>query len=193
MKLAGGLNQYRYTPNPTGWVDPLGLSDCPGAGGCKRPAIGEWDPAGTVKVDEGDVELPSSEKQSEYLYRGDLRRPDEIFDNGFISLGRSTDLRLHVWDNRNPPSNFVSTSTDPEVGIDFGTQFRTKKGFLYTLKKIDGHDINKELHPNDVPYSYEDEIAIPDRIKSDDILGATPLKKDGSYVGYSLPNPQRKR
>ncbi|MHC8402128.1 RHS repeat-associated core domain-containing protein [Pseudomonas sp. MDT1-17] len=33
IKLAGGLNQYQYTPNPTGWVDPLGLScnPCPGA------------------------------------------------------------------------------------------------------------------------------------------------------------------
>ncbi|WP_285416606.1 RHS repeat protein [Pseudomonas sp. efr-133-TYG-5] len=33
VKLAGGLNQYRYVPNPTGWVDPLGLAcaPCPGA------------------------------------------------------------------------------------------------------------------------------------------------------------------
>jgi len=30
-KLAGGLNGYRYTVNPTGWVDPLGLAcKCPG-------------------------------------------------------------------------------------------------------------------------------------------------------------------
>ncbi|MBI6695109.1 RHS domain-containing protein, partial [Pseudomonas corrugata] len=29
-KLKGGLNGYRYTLNPTGWVDPLGLVDCPG-------------------------------------------------------------------------------------------------------------------------------------------------------------------
>ena len=26
IKLAGGLNSYQYVPNPTGWVDPLGLS-----------------------------------------------------------------------------------------------------------------------------------------------------------------------
>ncbi|TDV50509.1 RHS repeat-associated protein [Pseudomonas helmanticensis] len=33
IKLAGGLNQYQYVPNPTGWVDPLGLTctPCPGA------------------------------------------------------------------------------------------------------------------------------------------------------------------
>src|SRR5690606_34129957 len=34
IKLAGGLNNYQYVPNPTGWVDPLGLSgvkgECPG-------------------------------------------------------------------------------------------------------------------------------------------------------------------
>ncbi|NAT24519.1 RHS repeat domain-containing protein, partial [Pseudomonas syringae] len=32
IKLAGGLNSYQYVPNPTGWVDPLGLtSGCPDA------------------------------------------------------------------------------------------------------------------------------------------------------------------
>ncbi len=32
IKLAGGLNNYQYVPNPTGWVDPLGLSgNCPDA------------------------------------------------------------------------------------------------------------------------------------------------------------------
>uniref|UniRef100_UPI0018F868EE RHS repeat-associated core domain-containing protein n=1 Tax=Pseudomonas palleroniana TaxID=191390 RepID=UPI0018F868EE len=33
VKLAGGINAYQYVPNPTGWVDPLGLvcgpTDCP--------------------------------------------------------------------------------------------------------------------------------------------------------------------
>ncbi|WP_338476783.1 RHS repeat-associated core domain-containing protein [Pseudomonas khavaziana] len=33
VKLAGGVNAYQYVPNPTGWIDPLGLacspSDCP--------------------------------------------------------------------------------------------------------------------------------------------------------------------
>ena len=26
IKLAGGLNNYHYVPNPTGWVEPLGLN-----------------------------------------------------------------------------------------------------------------------------------------------------------------------
>ncbi|WP_148051255.1 RHS repeat domain-containing protein, partial [Pseudomonas brassicacearum] len=61
-KLAGGLNGYRYTVNPTGWVDPLGLVDCPGKGGC-RPAVGEQDPAAKVGVDEGGPRLPMTAEQ----------------------------------------------------------------------------------------------------------------------------------
>ncbi|AOE62443.1 RHS repeat-associated core domain-containing protein [Pseudomonas corrugata] len=186
-KLAGGLNGYRYTLNPTGWVDPLGLVDCPGKGGC-RPAVGEQDPAAKVGVGEDELSPP----KPKFLYRGDLRTPEVIFKEGFVSLGKSTDLRLHVLDNRNPLSNFVSTSTDVDVGIDFGTRYGTQKGYLYVLKRIPGRDVNKELPRKDIPYSYEHEIAIPDRIKTEDILGVTPLKKDGSYVGYSLPNPERK-
>ncbi|RON25491.1 RHS repeat-associated core domain-containing protein [Pseudomonas lini] len=56
IKLAGGLNQYQYTPNPTGWVDPLGLSgNCPPPNkpGCSAP-----DGVAGVRVDEGDPPLP---------------------------------------------------------------------------------------------------------------------------------------
>ncbi len=32
VKVAGGINAYQYVPNPTGWVDPLGLNaNCPGS------------------------------------------------------------------------------------------------------------------------------------------------------------------
>ncbi len=41
--LAGGLNNYQYVPNPTGWVDPLGLTsvkgDCPGVHGSYSPIV----------------------------------------------------------------------------------------------------------------------------------------------------------
>jgi RHS repeat-associated protein len=33
VRLAGGINAYQYVPNPTGWVDPLGLNNCPGGAG----------------------------------------------------------------------------------------------------------------------------------------------------------------
>ncbi|WP_278938506.1 RHS repeat-associated core domain-containing protein [Pseudomonas helleri] len=38
IKLAGGLNSYQYVPNPTGWVDPLGLCSVEGGSpGSKKP------------------------------------------------------------------------------------------------------------------------------------------------------------
>ncbi|WP_311885958.1 MULTISPECIES: RHS repeat-associated core domain-containing protein [unclassified Pseudomonas] len=58
IKLAGGLNNYQYVPNPTGWVDPLGLNgNCPGGPDCKP---GTEDPAATAKVDENTPPIPGS-------------------------------------------------------------------------------------------------------------------------------------
>jgi len=31
VRLNGGENLYRYAPNPTGWMDPLGLTTCAGS------------------------------------------------------------------------------------------------------------------------------------------------------------------
>ena len=57
VKLAGGLNGYQYVPNPTGWVDPLGLSTCPGGDGCK-PEVFDTDPANRTRTDEGAPSAP---------------------------------------------------------------------------------------------------------------------------------------
>jgi RHS repeat-associated protein len=53
VKLAGGLNQYQYTPNPTGWVDPLGLAciTCPGPGTADGP-FSEIVPGGGLEAHE---------------------------------------------------------------------------------------------------------------------------------------------
>ncbi|MDE9448539.1 RHS repeat-associated core domain-containing protein, partial [Xenorhabdus bovienii] len=33
--LVGGKNPYSYVSNPTGWIDPLGLTPCSGSSGIK--------------------------------------------------------------------------------------------------------------------------------------------------------------
>ncbi|WP_085656308.1 RHS repeat-associated core domain-containing protein [Pseudomonas sp. B11(2017)] len=189
VKLAGGLNQYRYVPNPTGWVDPLGLNDCPGGDNC-NPIARTVDPAKSAKLDEVEPPLPTSAQKEEYLYRGDMKHPEEIFETGFLRKGESKDLLLHAIDSSNPPSYFISTSPSLHTGIEFGTKFRTRKGYVYALRKMLGLHVNKELG-NLTPFAEETEIAIPGGIHRSEILGATPLKKDGSYVGYSIPNPNR--
>ncbi|SDU51273.1 RHS repeat-associated core domain-containing protein [Pseudomonas moraviensis] len=60
VKLAGGLNQYQYVPNPTGWVDPLGLSCICPPSAPRRPMRYE---AGRVVVEEGAPPLPKMTAQ----------------------------------------------------------------------------------------------------------------------------------
>ncbi|WLH09983.1 RHS repeat-associated core domain-containing protein [Pseudomonas lurida] len=57
VKLAGGINAYQYVPNPTGWIDPLGLSSCPGADDCKS-TVKAPNPFDDVKVDSGEPFTP---------------------------------------------------------------------------------------------------------------------------------------
>ena len=187
IKLAGGLNSYQYVPNPTGWVDPLGLSSCPGEAEEYGNTTEISEPTSQAFVSEG---IPS-QPEIQYLYRGDTRSSDVIFSEGFKSIGESMDLELHIFDNNTPPSNFISTSTSADVAIDFGTAYRTKPGQFYILKLIQGRNVNHELGTK-VPFPEEMEIAIPNQILKEDILGVTPVNADGSYVGYSIPNPAGK-
>ncbi|MBT2372431.1 RHS repeat-associated core domain-containing protein, partial [Pseudomonas fluorescens] len=189
VKLAGGLNGYQYVPNPTGWVDPLGLNRCPGGDGCK-PKSGTENPTEQVKVDRGSPSAPKPARKPSYLYRGDSREPDEIFRDGFESRGESTDLYLHSLNNASPPSKFIPTSTSSKQALVFASNFGFEEGFLYTLKKIPGRDVNKELGTRS-KHKNELEIAIPGRIDTKDILGASPVNEDGTYKGYTLLNPNR--
>ncbi|WP_407058073.1 RHS repeat-associated core domain-containing protein [Pseudomonas marginalis] len=76
VKLAGGINGYQYARNPTGWVDPLGLSTCPGGNGCKSTHHAD-EPGKHAKVDEGDAELPKG-ADSKLSRRGAFKRAKAI-------------------------------------------------------------------------------------------------------------------
>ncbi|CRM90718.1 Cell wall-associated polypeptide CWBP200 [Pseudomonas sp. 22 E 5] len=189
VKLAGGINTYQYVPNPTGWVDPLGLSTCPGGDRCTPQSTVE-SPTEQVKADEQAPSPPTSLRKRSYLYRGDSREPDEIFEKGFESRGTSTDLYLHALNNASPPSNYVPTSTLRKQALVFASNHGFEEGFLYTLKRIPGRDVNKELGTRS-KHKNETEIAIPGRIDSKDILGASPVNEDGTFKGYTILNPNR--
>ncbi|NNA43952.1 type IV secretion protein Rhs [Pseudomonas lactis] len=69
VKLAGGINGYRYVPNPTGWVDPLGLSaNCPDSGKkkpiCSLPAepdIPDVSRRGAFRQAKRDANVPMTQ------------------------------------------------------------------------------------------------------------------------------------
>ncbi|MGZ0714301.1 RHS repeat-associated core domain-containing protein [Pseudomonas palleroniana] len=68
VKLAGGINAYQYVPNPTGWVDPLGLSKCPGGDGC-NPARNAENPTNYSKTNDGEPTLPVPDSRQENIVR----------------------------------------------------------------------------------------------------------------------------
>ncbi|WP_256534877.1 RHS repeat domain-containing protein, partial [Pseudomonas sp. 35 E 8] len=59
VKLAGGINAYQYVPNPTGWVDPLGLNSCPGGKKCK-PTTEAEEPETEAKANYGEPPPPTT-------------------------------------------------------------------------------------------------------------------------------------
>jgi uncharacterized protein RhaS with RHS repeats len=68
VKLAGGINAYQYVPNPTGWVDPLGLNTCPGANACKPEDKAE-SPTRNAKAPDGEPTLPVTTSNQEKTVR----------------------------------------------------------------------------------------------------------------------------
>ncbi|WP_426135260.1 RHS repeat-associated core domain-containing protein, partial [Pseudomonas sp. PWP3-1b2] len=68
VKLAGGVNAYQYVPNPTGWVDPLGLNTCPGGDGCK-PERNAKSPTKLAQTNDGEPSLPAPASKQENIVR----------------------------------------------------------------------------------------------------------------------------
>ncbi|EJM83803.1 MULTISPECIES: RHS repeat-associated core domain-containing protein [unclassified Pseudomonas] len=119
VKLAGGLNGYRYALNPTGWVDPLGLSgNCPLSG---KPGCGAPDDTSGAKVDEGEPPLPKmtadqrrariDELAEANVYRRLKEMEESIEGAHFLQKhGAQTTLqsqRLRVEEGRNPTTGEI--------------------------------------------------------------------------------------
>ncbi|POA31640.1 type IV secretion protein Rhs, partial [Pseudomonas sp. GW456-12-1-14-TSB6] len=114
VKLAGGLNQYQYVPNPTGWVDPLGLtSNCPPKNG-KSVACSDF----------GEVELPDVSR------RGAFRQAKA--DAG-IPKGQQPDVQFDEVSGK--PGQFIYINmTDingKSILNDSGIPIRTRQ-YMYT-------------------------------------------------------------
>jgi hypothetical protein len=115
------------------------------------------------------------------VYRGDARAPDEIFDQGFQPKdpNANVDLEEYVNTTPSPDSQYMSTTSDPDVPTDFATQYGTQNGI-----DIDNRLGNSALHD-------EAEIVIPDGSGVSDcsIRGCQPVNPDGSPSAPYIPNP----
>ena len=69
INYAGGLNLYAYAPNPTGWVDPLGVAKS-----------GRWEPVSTGRIRIYPPHVDNTNQQTHAHCQCKLRR-DEVLIN----------------------------------------------------------------------------------------------------------------
>ncbi|MGY2366556.1 RHS repeat-associated core domain-containing protein, partial [Pseudomonas azotoformans] len=76
VKLAGGINTYQYVPNPTGWIDPLGLACV--SGNCPQ----QRDKAVTKNHGQTPPEVSRSYRSSTYEQASN-KALEWLFENDF--------------------------------------------------------------------------------------------------------------
>ena len=133
---------------------------------------------GATESTVGTANAAATEPETQaFVYRGDSRPPDQIFNEGFKPWGDSTDLFAHALSNKFPPSNFVSTSKSFEAAEVFNSNR------VYVVRPVNGIDVNATLGELS-PFPSEEEIAIPGGVAPSDIRGITLPR-----LGYSIFNP----
>lgn len=119
-QLAGGINAYRYVPNPTGWIDPLGLSTCPEADGCQTK------PEEQIPLGAGKFYLGDPPKNTKGVPRSEFN---------------SWKLQLRAW---------TKATSRAERGLPIYTSVDTKKNNIVHLEpagagrgyRPNKHDVN---------------------------------------------------
>jgi YD repeat-containing protein len=123
-----------------------------------------------------------------FIFRGDARSPDVIFEQGFQPRGTNQDLFRYA--EENVPSVYVPTSKSPNVARDFAEM--QGGGYVYTVRgQPQGVDVNAVLGSRS-PHPLELEVAVPGGIKAPDIMGARQVAPDGKFVGPFIKNPEFK-
>ena len=140
-----------------------------------RNGVQEVDP---VPPDPPDIDVPFYPIIS---YRVDDRPPDEIFGPGFFSWGNNMDLWNHV--SGGPNSGYVGTTLDP-----FYAGERAVPGqWIYVVQGMgNGVDVNQTLGAH--AWDYESEIAYPNSIPPQDVIGARQVLPNGQ-LGPLVSNP----
>jgi len=140
-----------------------------------RNGVQEVDP---VPPDSPDIDIPFYPIIS---YRVDDRNPEEIFGPGFFAWGNNMDLWNHVSGGSN--SGYVSTTLDPYYAGE-----RAVPGqWIYVVQGMgNGVDVNQSLGTH--MWEYESEIAYPNNIPPQDIIGARQVLPNGQ-LGPLVSNP----
>ena len=136
-----------------------------------------------------DVDALVGRSKTKTLYRGDSITPDIVFKEGFKPKGRHGDALLHHKFN-SMPGDFVSTSKDINVSMDYATAEGMQDGYIYITHADDYIDMNT-IYGEELAHPHDREFLIKGRIEASQIEGAIPIDKN--YVmGDFIPNPNYK-
>jgi YD repeat-containing protein len=133
----------------------------------------------------GEIGASAGSRQGGFIFRGDGRGPDVIFQEGLQPKGPNQDLYRYAAENVD--SVFVSTSKSPNIAREFASY--QGEGYVYTIR---GHsasvDVNAVLG-NRSPFPHEREIAVPGGVRPTGIMGGRLVGPDGTFIGPFIKNP----
>ncbi|MGU9859400.1 RHS repeat-associated core domain-containing protein [Pseudomonas sp. LF245] len=143
VKLAGGINGYRYVPNPTGWVDPLGLSTCPGSDGCK-PKAGLEAPNERARVDERQPAIPQPAREERRARIEDLTEANA--KRRVLELEEKYDMHTVAKHGKEIPSTAMQKRSIDGTNPANGKKGKVNSSSQFKSWKIQLHALNKAIH-----------------------------------------------
>ncbi|CAD6548971.1 scabin-related ADP-ribosyltransferase [Paraburkholderia metrosideri] len=133
----------------------------------------------------GEIGASTGSRQGGFIFRGDGRAPDVIFETGLQPKGPNQDLYRYAAENVD--SVFVSTSKSPNIAREFASY--QGDGYVYTIRgQSAGVDVNAVLG-NRSPFPHEMEVAVPGGVRPTDIMGGRLVGPDGTFIGPFIKNP----
>ncbi|MGV9374218.1 scabin-related ADP-ribosyltransferase [Nonomuraea sp. NPDC003707] len=141
--------------------------------------------AAARRVDLGKlgVSNPVWRTDRRFLWRGDDRHPDEIFEKGFHPKGDRVTLSMHQ--DQPYDSAFVSTTRSPNLGL------LRQQDYRYLIDAPGGLNLNRTLRRNKLRNGYPDEreVAFPGGIDRRYIVGAQEVRRGRGTYRRFIPNP----
>jgi hypothetical protein len=122
------------------------------------------------------------------LYRGDNRDPNKIFNEGFDSRGKNTNVGSHQAGGKD--TSYVPTSVSESEAIKFAKDGQPAggKSYVYDIDNRGLHSVDVNATTKNPWFENEREIAIFNRVPPQNIYGAREVLPNGQ-LGPLLPNP----
>ncbi|CAA6810584.1 MAG: Rhs-family protein [uncultured Sulfurovum sp.] len=162
--LLGGNNLYQYAPNPTGWVDPLGLMSCD-CNGDGKPDIELPQPGETVTGPKGGQDTvtehttkdggePIIQRDSGGYYYNDLKTGKQVDTGSPYEHGNTVnDAFTEIYTKYDKDNNFLKHGISGEANSRYteneldGGYVKVREDPLPRIEAVKKERIRTEMNP----------------------------------------------